>query len=88
MPNEAALYIAIGIMVMPHNLYLHSSLVQTRKLKELRWNQAGFEIQFHRFYHCIKLSFFSERSDFNLAAAHFIETECLKWPRFRMHIVF
>lgn len=33
-PNEAALYIAIGIIgatVMPHNLYLHSSLVQTRK---------------------------------------------------------
>lgn len=33
-PNSAALYIAIGIIgatVMPHNLYLHSSLVQTRK---------------------------------------------------------
>jgi manganese transport protein len=32
--NEEALYIAIGIIgatVMPHNLYLHSSLVQTRK---------------------------------------------------------
>ena len=32
-PSEAALYIAIGIIgatVMPHNLYLHSSLVQTR----------------------------------------------------------
>ena len=36
MPNEAALYIAIGIIgatVMPHNLYLHSSLVQTRKFE-------------------------------------------------------
>ena len=34
--GEAALYIAIGIIgatVMPHNLYLHSSLVQTRKIK-------------------------------------------------------
>jgi manganese transport protein len=34
LPNDAALYIAIGIIgatVMPHNLYLHSSLVQTRK---------------------------------------------------------
>ncbi|ESU24280.1 manganese transport protein mnth [Flavobacterium enshiense DK69] len=33
-PNSTALYIAIGIIgatVMPHNLYLHSSLVQTRK---------------------------------------------------------
>ena len=36
MPSEAALYIAIGIIgatVMPHNLYLHSSLVQTRKFE-------------------------------------------------------
>jgi len=35
-PNDAALYIAIGIIgatVMPHNLYLHSSLVQTRKFE-------------------------------------------------------
>ncbi|MCL6525202.1 MAG: Nramp family divalent metal transporter [Thermoflavifilum sp.] len=34
-PNQAALYIAIGIIgatVMPHNLYLHSALVQTRKI--------------------------------------------------------
>lgn len=34
--NEQALYIAIGIIgatVMPHNLYLHSSLVQTRSFK-------------------------------------------------------
>jgi manganese transport protein len=33
--NEEALYIAIGIIgatVMPHNLYLHSALVQTRKI--------------------------------------------------------
>lgn len=32
--NDTALYIAIGIIgatVMPHNLYLHSALVQTRK---------------------------------------------------------
>ncbi len=34
-PNNDGLYIAIGIIgatVMPHNLYLHSSLVQTRKI--------------------------------------------------------
>jgi len=33
--NHAMLYIAIGILgatVMPHNLYLHSSIVQTRKV--------------------------------------------------------
>ena len=49
LPDATALYIAIGILgatVMPHNLYLHSALVQTRKvgrrpeeIKEaLRWN--------------------------------------------------
>src|SRR6476661_7709788 len=35
-PNNEALYIAIGIIgatVMPHNIYLHSALVQTRKIK-------------------------------------------------------
>lgn len=48
-PNSQALYIAIGIIgatVMPHNLYLHSALVQTRKIEKtkagikqaLKWN--------------------------------------------------
>jgi manganese transport protein len=40
-PNHTALYIAIGIIgatVMPHNLYLHSALVQTRKIKR---NESG-----------------------------------------------
>jgi manganese transport protein len=35
LPGESALYLAIGIIgatVMPHNLYLHSALVQTRKI--------------------------------------------------------
>lgn len=38
--NHEALYIAVGIIgatVMPHNLYLHSALVQTRKIS----NDAG-----------------------------------------------
>jgi manganese transport protein len=37
--NNTALYIAIGIIgatVMPHNLYLHSALVQTRKIAPTR----------------------------------------------------
>ena len=49
LPGSAALFIAIGILgatVMPHNLYLHSSLVQTRKIGKtekdvrdaIRWN--------------------------------------------------
>jgi manganese transport protein len=45
LPDSAALYIAIGIIgatVMPHNLYLHSSLVQTRKFEktELKIREA------------------------------------------------
>ncbi len=35
-PKETALYLAIGMIgatVMPHNLYLHSALIQTRKIK-------------------------------------------------------
>ena len=39
--NKEMLYIAIGILgatVMPHNLYLHSSIVQTRKYEQ---NAAG-----------------------------------------------
>lgn len=37
LPNESALYIAIGILgatVMPHNLYLHSALVQSRRIEK------------------------------------------------------
>src|SRR5690606_10898984 len=53
--NPAALYIAIGIIgatVMPHNLYLHSSIVQTRdyprddagKRMAIRWSVADSTI--------------------------------------------
>ena len=41
--NRRMLYIAIGILgatVMPHNLYLHSSIVQTRKYRSHRSRQA------------------------------------------------
>jgi manganese transport protein len=41
--NELALYIAIGIIgatVMPHNLYLHSSVVQTRKYEQTAIGKA------------------------------------------------
>jgi manganese transport protein len=49
LPGKDALYIAIGIIgatVMPHNIYLHSSLVQTRRIghdrnsikQAIRWN--------------------------------------------------
>jgi manganese transport protein len=43
LPNARALYVAIGILgatVMPHNLYLHSALVQTRRIGADRKSKA------------------------------------------------
>ncbi|MEG4507754.1 Nramp family divalent metal transporter [Microcoleus sp. F6_B4] len=46
--NQAMLYIAVGILgatVMPHNLYLHSSIVQTRAWQETadqKWEAIKF----------------------------------------------
>ncbi|AWA29203.1 iron/manganese transporter [Flavobacterium magnum] len=74
-PNETALYIAIGIIgatVMPHNLYLHSSLVQTRKfdrskagiLQALKYNFIDSAI-------ALNLAFFVNAAILILAAATF-----------------
>ena len=60
LPNEEALYIAIGIIgatVMPHNLYLHSALVQTRKIKR---DTAGIK-------KVLKLNFIDSAIALNLA---------------------
>ena len=52
-PNSEALFIAIGIIgatVMPHNLYLHSALVQSRKVERTpRRIEKSPPVQFHRF---------------------------------------
>ena len=46
-------YVAIGIIgatVMPHNLYLHSALVQSRRLqKDERSMRRAIRVQHHRF---------------------------------------
>ena len=76
-PNSQALYIAIGIIgatVMPHNLYLHSSLVQSRKidrsnkgiLKAIRYNIVDSTI-------ALNLAFFVNAAILILAAASFYE---------------
>ncbi|WP_281297725.1 Nramp family divalent metal transporter [Flavobacterium limnophilum] len=74
-PNEAALYIAIGIIgatVMPHNLYLHSSLVQTRKFSR---NEAGIKqalkYNFIDSAIALNLAFFVNAAILILAAATF-----------------
>ena len=77
LPNEAALYIAIGIIgatVMPHNLYLHSSLVQTRKFnrsskdirKAIRYNIFDSVI-------ALNLAFFVNSAILVLAASTFFK---------------
>lgn len=75
LPDETALYIAIGIIgatVMPHNLYLHSSLVQTRKFNRspsgikqaLKYNFIDSTI-------ALNLAFFVNAAILILAAATF-----------------
>ncbi|MFT3824719.1 MAG: Nramp family divalent metal transporter [Chitinophagaceae bacterium] len=77
-PNEEALYIAIGIIgatVMPHNLYLHSALVQTRKINRtdagikqaLKWSFADSAI-------ALNLAFLVNAAILILAATAFFKT--------------
>lgn len=77
-PNDTALYIAIGIIgatVMPHNLYLHSALVQTRKIrsddagkkKAIRMNVIDSTI-------ALNLAFFVNAAILILAATAFHKT--------------
>ncbi len=76
-PNDTALYIAIGIIgatVMPHNLYLHSSLVQTRKFertqpeikKAIRFNIIDSTI-------ALNIAFFVNAAILILAASTFFK---------------
>lgn len=79
LPNTAALYIAIGIIgatVMPHNLYLHSALVQTRKIgrdvtslkKAIRFNIIDSVL-------ALNMAFFVNAAILILAASVFFKTE-------------
>ena len=76
--TDEALYIAIGIIgatVMPHNLYLHSALVQTRKIDRTDFGikQA---IKFNRIDTTIalNLAFFVNAAILILAATVFFKT--------------
>ncbi len=74
-PGEAALYIAIGIIgatVMPHNLYLHSALVQTRKIANTE-NAIKQAIRFNMIDSAIALNaaFFVNAAILILAASVF-----------------
>ncbi len=78
MPNAEALYIAIGIIgatVMPHNLYLHSALVQTRKINR---DEQGIKqaLRFNRIDSTIALNiaFLVNAAILILAATAFYKT--------------
>jgi len=74
MSNEA-LYIAIGIIgatVMPHNLYLHSALVQTRKFKrDERGIREALKLNFIDSTIALNLAFFVNAAILILAASVF-----------------
>jgi manganese transport protein len=73
--NETALYIAIGIIgatVMPHNLYLHSALVQTRKIKrDTRGIKRALKLNFIDSAVALNLAFFVNAAILVLAASAF-----------------
>lgn len=75
LPNEASLYIAIGIIgatVMPHNLYLHSSLVQTRKFdRSDKGIRQALKYNFIDSTIALNLAFFVNAAILILAAATF-----------------
>ena len=78
LPGEGALFIAIGILgatVMPHNLYLHSSLVQSRNIER---NDAGIRqaIKFNILDSVValNLAFFVNAAILVMAAAVFHRT--------------
>jgi manganese transport protein len=70
-----ALYIAIGIIgatVMPHNLYLHSSLVQTRKFeRDEKGIREAIKFNFIDTAVALNLAFFVNAAILILAAAAF-----------------
>lgn len=74
-PNETALYIAIGIIgatVMPHNLYLHSALVQTRKVKrDSNGIKRALKLNFIDTAVALNLAFFVNAAILVLAASAF-----------------
>ena len=78
LPGSYALYVAIGIIgatVMPHNLYLHSALVQTRKYdrsEKGKWAAIKFNLIDSAI--ALNLAFFVNAAILVLAGAAFFTT--------------
>jgi len=78
LPGKDALYIAIGIIgatVMPHNLYLHSALVQTRKIhKGDQFIKRALKLNFLDSAIALNLAFLVNAAILILAATVFFKT--------------
>ena len=78
LPGATALYVAIGIIgatVMPHNLYLHSALVQTRKIKrEDRFIKQALKLNLLDSTIALNLAFFVNAAILILAGAVFFKS--------------
>ena len=78
LPGAAALYVAIGIIgatVMPHNLYLHSALVQTRKIKrEEKYIRQALKLNLWDSAIALNLAFFVNAAILILAGAVFFKS--------------
>lgn len=78
LPDDTALYIAIGIIgatVMPHNLYLHSALVQTRKIQKTDAGiKRALKINFLDTAVALNLAFFVNAAILILAASVFFKS--------------
>lgn len=77
-PNKEALYIGIGIIgatVMPHNIYLHSALVQTRKIKrDDKGIKRALKLNFIDSTIALNAAFFVNAAILVLAATVFYKT--------------
>ena len=77
-PNDIALYIAIGIIgatVMPHNLYLHSSLVQTRRIeRDFKSLKSAIKFNIIDSAIALNLAFFVNAAILILAASAFFRS--------------
>jgi manganese transport protein len=76
--TDASLYIAVGIIgatVMPHNLYLHSALVQTRKIgADSKSIKRALKYNFIDSFIALNAAFFVNAAILVLAATVFFKT--------------
>ena len=70
---------------MPHNLYLHSSLVQTRAVDRTPAGlRTALRFNFLDSFLALNFAFLINAAILIMAAASFTAMACSMWPKFRM----